>query len=89
MKTIKLLTVLSCICLAISWALPLGVLAQQKPIKIGSSLAVTGPLAGRLKSFIGNGFKPFPTGLGDINGKNCENGMSGLSFRMWGPGPCE
>ena len=45
MKTIKLLTILSCISLALSWALPLGALAQQKPIKIGGSLAITGPLA--------------------------------------------
>jgi branched-chain amino acid transport system substrate-binding protein len=45
MKAIKLLSILLSICLAAFWALPLGVLAQQKPIKIGGSLAITGPLA--------------------------------------------
>ena len=45
MKTIKLLTIFSCISLALIWTLPLGALAQQKPIKIGGSLAITGPLA--------------------------------------------
>ena len=45
MKTIKLLTVFLCISFALIWTLPLGALAQQKPIKIGGSLAITGPLA--------------------------------------------
>jgi hypothetical protein len=34
MKTIKSLAILSFICLALSWALALGALAQQKPIRI-------------------------------------------------------
>jgi len=62
MKTIKLLVILSCICLAISWALPLGFLAQQKPIKIGSSLAVTGPLAGAPEILCRERFKTVPYG---------------------------
>ncbi len=43
----------------------------------------------QVKSFVGNGLKPFPTGFGEINGKNCKNGLSGLSFGMRRPGPCE
>ena len=45
MKNWKSLPFLFCVCFLVCWTLPLSVLAQQKPIKIGGSLAITGPLA--------------------------------------------
>jgi branched-chain amino acid transport system substrate-binding protein len=45
MKLLAFLLFLLFICLVISWALPLKAGAQQKPIKIGGSLGITGPLA--------------------------------------------
>jgi branched-chain amino acid transport system substrate-binding protein len=45
MKNGKSSAFLFCICVLVCCTLPLIVLAQQKPIKIGGSLAITGPLA--------------------------------------------
>jgi branched-chain amino acid transport system substrate-binding protein len=45
MKLLAFLLFLLFVCLVISWALPLKAEAQQKPIKLGGSLGITGPLA--------------------------------------------
>ena len=74
MKTIKLLTILSCICLALIWTLPLGALAQQKPIKIGGSLAITGPLADNA-SWIRRGYEYWAEKI------NKSGGLAGQACR--------